>query len=161
MKRITIDVADMKISNDEDEILIAPSLGSCVAVSAYDPQIHAGGLIICMLPVSSEIEVSQIREQTFMFADTGLPAFFKAVEDFGFSMEQLKIVIAGGGQILGQKGDCDLGTRNCDSISRILASLELVPTHQSIGGSFNRTLELEIKTGIATISIAGDGIEKI
>ena len=50
---IVVGVADMKISNDPDSVLVTHSLGSCIGVAVYDRAVHAGGLLHFMLPDSS------------------------------------------------------------------------------------------------------------
>ena len=45
----------------------------------------------------------------FMFADSGVPVFIEALTDSGTRIENMKVVIAGGAQILDQTGVFNIG----------------------------------------------------
>lgn len=161
MKYTTVDVADMKLSKDPQEILVAPSLGSCIAISIHDPGLKAGGILIFMLPSVREIADEALKGHVYMFADTGVPAFFQAAKAFGIAEDRVRVILVGGGQVLGQQGACDIGTRNIELARSLLSELGVQPVHQSVGGNFNRTLNLEIDSGVTTITFAGNGVETL
>ncbi len=48
----TIGISEMRVSNQPDDVLVTYSLGSCIGVTIYDPIVHVGGMIHCMLPNS-------------------------------------------------------------------------------------------------------------
>ena len=50
---VIVGVADMKVSNDPEAMLVTHSLGSCIGLAIYDPVVKAGGLLHYMLPESS------------------------------------------------------------------------------------------------------------
>ncbi len=158
MKKITIDVADMRISSYIDEVLVAPSLGSCVALSIYDPELLAGGILIFMLPQLTDVTFPGADKFTFMFADTGIPAFLKSAEDFGMARSRLQLVLAGGGQIAGQKDAFNIGYRNGQIAKEIISEAGLYLQTESLGGVYNRTLQLELSDGRVEISNAGQEV---
>ena len=53
-----------------------------------------------------------------MFADTGIPRLFKEAYKFGAKKQRMKIVIAGGAQILDQKGFFNIGKRNYMAVKK-------------------------------------------
>jgi chemotaxis protein CheD len=161
MQEIIIDVSDIGFSSNVDEVLCAPSLGSCIALSIYDPEVQAGGILIYMLPDSTEMELDGLDQFVFMFADTGLPNFLEKAMEFGISCNRAKLVVAGGGHMPGQKGKSDIGSRNNEALEAFLSKNGLIPHHRSIGGKINRTLKLEIGSGRIRIQIAGQSMEEI
>jgi chemotaxis protein CheD len=155
MKKTVVDVSDVRFSRDVEEALLAPSLGSCIAVSIYDAGNHAGGLVIYMLPNAEEMAFSASDEHPYMFADTAIPHFFGAAEAFGLTKETMTVSIVGGGQMLGQAGRSDVGGRNSGMARRLLAEMGITPQRIDVGGRHNRTLSLRIADGKIDVNIAG------
>jgi chemotaxis protein CheD len=154
--KIIIGVSDMKMSNDIETILITYSLGSCIGVSIYDPVVKAGGILHYMLPESSIDEI-KAKNNPFMFADTGIPILFKATYDLGAKKQRMKIVVAGGAQILDQHGFFNIGKRNHLALRKIFFKNNVIINHEEVGGNCNRTVRLDIKTGDTFIKISGKG----
>jgi len=51
--QLVVGVADMKISNQTQQLIVTHALGSCIGVAVYDPKVKVGGLLHYMLPESS------------------------------------------------------------------------------------------------------------
>ncbi len=158
MKETIVDVADMKISSTINEVLVAPSLGSCVALSIYDPGLLAGGIMIFMLPKMSDVNFPGADQFTYMFGDTGVPAFIEALKEYGLKKDRLQIAIAGGGQISGQNESFDIGQRNCKVAKELISAAGLTIQSEEIGGLYNRTLQLYLDGGKVQISSAGQEV---
>ncbi|MDJ0784854.1 MAG: chemotaxis protein CheD [Desulfosarcinaceae bacterium] len=160
MKTTVVDVSDVKFSRDTEEALMAPSLGSCVAVSAYDAHNRAGGLMIFMLPNAEEMAFTASDEHPFMFADTAIPHFLQAAESYGLEATALTVSVVGGGQMLGQTGRSNVGGRNYTMARQLLARVGITPTHEDVGGRHNRTLRLRIADGGIEVKVAGQSPER-
>ena len=158
---IIVDTADAKFSDNPRDILEAPSLGSCISISIHDPDIKVGGVLIFILPESTEVHSVTSDEHPFMFADTAVVQFFQTAIEWGIQPERSKLALIGGGQVFGQEGEFNVGTRNGKAAVEAIAKLGLIPTHQSIGGTFNRSMQLHIRTGEISVSIAGEEIEQL
>ena len=72
-----VGVADMKVSNDQEQMLVTYSLGSCIGVAIYDPVARVGGMLHYMLPESS-LDRRKAQKNPSMFGDTGIPFLFKS-----------------------------------------------------------------------------------
>lgn len=156
-----IDAADATFSDNPRDILEAPSLGSCVSISIYDPTIRIGGVMIFILPDSREVQSITADEHPYMFADTAVVHFFQNAVQWGIQPERSKLALIGGGQVFGQEGGFNIATRNDQAAVEAIAKLGLAPTYQSIGGNFNRSMQLHIKTGKIVVSVAGEEIEHV
>jgi chemotaxis receptor (MCP) glutamine deamidase CheD len=150
-----VDVSDVRFSRDAQEALLAPSLGSCVAVSAYDSENRAGGLVIFMLPNAQEMAFTAGDEHPYMFADTAIPQFVLAAEAFGLEKAAMTISVVGGGQMMGQAGRSDVGGRNSAMARDLLARMGITPEVVEVGGRQNRTLTLRIADGEIEVNVAG------
>lgn len=157
---LIVGVADMKVSNDPEAVLVTHSLGSCIGIAIYDPMAKAGGLLHYMLP-ESRLDGIKARKNPYMFGDTGIPLLFKEVYKLGAKKNRLKIIVAGGAQILDQKGLFNIGKRNHTLLRKMFWKNEVMIDFEDVGGNVNRTLKLEIKNGQAWLKVSGGGMEQI
>ncbi|GAG33781.1 unnamed protein product [marine sediment metagenome] len=149
-----IELAEMKTSKDGNDVLVANSLGACIALAIYDPVAGAGGLLNYVLP-SSNIDPSKARVIPCMFADTGIPALFREVYKLGGQKTRLQLKVAGGSQIMGQSNLFDMGKRNYLILRKIFLKNGLEISCEDIGGSQTRSFQLEIGGGRCTVRSEG------
>ncbi len=154
--KLIVGVSDMKTSSDPEDLLITYSLGSCIGVAIYDPTVKVAGLLHYMLPESS-LDEAKARKNPFMFADTGIPALFKATYKLGAKKQRMKVVVVGGAQILDQKGFFNIGKRNHMAVRKIFWKNQVMIDHEDVGGNVNRTIRIDIATGQMHIKVSGMG----
>ena len=159
MKQI-VGVADMKVSNDPAETVITYSLGSCIGLVVYDPAVKVGGMLHYMLPESS-IDREKAMARPFMFADTGIPMLFKTAYQLGAVKSRIRIYVAGGAEILDQKGFFNIGKRNYMALKKMFFKNNVIIHKQDVGGNTNRTVRLEIGTGDIYVKTSGSQEVKI
>jgi chemotaxis protein CheD len=153
MKQI-VGVADMKVSNNPAESVITYSLGSCIGLVVYDPAVRVGGMLHYMLPESS-IDREKAVARPFMFADTGIPILFKSTYQLGAVKSRMRIYVAGGAEILDQKGFFNIGKRNYMALKKMFFKNNVIIHKQDVGGNTNRTVRLEIGTGDIYVKTSG------
>jgi chemotaxis protein CheD len=159
MKQI-VGVADMKVSNNTRESIITYSLGSCIGLVIYDPVVKVGGLLHYMLPESS-IDKEKAALRPYMFADSGIPRLFKSAYQLGAAKQRMKIYVAGGAEILDQKGFFNIGKRNYMALKKMFFKNKVMINRQDVGGNVNRTVRIEIGTGDIYVKTSGSGEVKI
>ncbi|RLB82746.1 MAG: chemotaxis protein CheD [Deltaproteobacteria bacterium] len=157
---IVVGVSDMKVSNKLGATIITYSLGSCIGVLIYDPAVKVGGVLHYMLP-ESNLDKTKAEKNPYMFADTGIPSLFKAAYKLGAKKQRMKVVVAGGAQILDQNGFFNIGKRNYMALRKIFWKNNVMIRSEEIGGNVNRTVRLNIKTGDVHIKTSGQGEKKI
>lgn len=108
-----------------------------------------------ILPSASSINSEKAEKYPFMFADTGVPAFIEALTDSGARIENMKVVIAGGAQILDQTGVFNIVHKNFQATKSILSSYKLAIHHEDICGIHSRRLSLNIGSGYSFLNLAG------
>jgi len=153
---IVVGVSDMKVSNDPDSVLVTYSLGSCIGVSIYDQVARIGGLLHFMLPESS-LDPKKAEKNPFMFADTGIPALFKAAYALGAAKQRMKVVVVGGAQVLDQQGFFNIGKRNHMAVRKIFWKNNVMVNYEDVGGNSNRTIRLMIRDGKTLLKVSGQG----
>lgn len=159
MKQI-VGVADMIVSNNVQETIVTYSLGSCIGLVIYDPAVQVGGLLHYMLP-ESKIDSDKAAKRPFMFADTGIPRLFKAAYTLGAKKQRINIFVAGGAEILDQKGFFNIGKRNYMALKKIFMKNRVLIDKERVGGNVNRTVRLDIGTGDIFVKTSGQKEEKV
>jgi chemotaxis protein CheD len=145
----------MCVSNDTRDVLVAHALGSCLGITLYDPVAGVAGLLHVMLPLSS-IDPSKARACPFMFVDTGVPIFFRAAYARGADKRRLVVKVAGGASIAQlTNGSEVIGRRNFVVLKKLLWQNGILVTADEVGGRTARTMSIEVRTGVVTISNAG------
>lgn len=157
---IIVGVSDMKVSNDPDSILITYALGSCIGITIYDPVAKVGGLLHFMLP-DSKLDERKSRKNPFMFADTGIPALFKAAYELGAVKQRMRIAVVGGAQVLDQKGFFNIGKRNHMVVRKLFWKNKVMIDYEEVGGNVNRTVKLVNKNGEVWVKTSGRQFKKI
>ncbi len=160
MNNIIVGVSDMKVSDDVDSTIVTYSLGSCIGVAIYDAVARVGGVLHFMLP-DSNLDSDKAKKNPYMFADSGIPPLFKAAYKLGAKKQRMKVVIAGGAQVLDQQGFFNIGKRNYMALRKIFWKNGVMVNYEEIGGSSNRTVKLSIKNGGVWLKVSGKGIIEI
>ena len=151
---IIVDIADMQISDNPAETLITYSLGSCLGVAVYDPALHLGGLLHCMLPLS-KVDKEKAKNRPFMFVDTGMQTMLTEMYAYGMRKNRTVVNVAGGSKVLDNENIFKIGERNFTVLRKILWKNGLLMQNQDVGGNKSRTVSLNIQTGRFSIKSSG------
>lgn len=156
----TIGVGEMVFSDNNEDILITYGLGSCVAITAYHPELKIGGLVHIALP-SSAINEEKSKSKPGYFADTGVSEFFNRFSKLGKMIEKddVDVKIIGGAMRI--NNNLEIGKRNLDAVIKFILANSYKIKSQDIGGGISRTVRLRIKDGEVTIKNTNLGSWKI
>lgn len=155
---LVVDIADMQVSNDPLVELVTYSLGSCIGLAIWDPEIRVGGMIHYMLPESS-LSKDKAKTNPAMFADTGIPMLFRSTYNLGAVKKRLVVKVAGGSSLLDDEGTFNIGKRNHASLRKIFWKNGILVDSEHVGGQLSRTLRMNVGTGRTTLKIRGEEIE--
>lgn len=147
---VVVDIADLKVTNRPGDSLITYALGSCIGVAIWDPVARVAGLLHYMLP-DSTISPDKARSNPGMFCDTGVPRLFKAAYELGALKNRLKVKVAGGSQLLDEKGVFNIGKRNYVALRKIFWKNGVLISSEDVGGSVSRTVRIDCESGAVTI----------
>ena len=146
MSDIVIGIADLKFSNNKDDVLITYALGSCIAVAIYDPAAKVAGLLHYMLPDSSLDQV-KARQNPGMFADTGIPLLFKSCYNLGADKKRIIVKVAGGASILDNTNYFRIGEKNIMALRQIFWRNKVFIDSEDTGKNYNRTVRMDVADG--------------
>lgn len=152
-KELRVGIGDMKFTRNEGQV-ITYALGSCIGITFYDPYIKLGALLHIMLPN----QFSANDPNIFKYADTGIRETLRKLTTFGLTKQRTIVKIAGGAKMFEISGNSDfgnIGQRNAVSVKQILQAEGLRISAEDIGGTYARTMVLDVKTGNVTIRTFG------
>lgn len=158
-KQLTVGIGDMKLTREKG-VLITYALGSCIGISFYDPFIRLGALLHIMLPARTNPQDARI----FKYADTGIHETVRKLTAFGMVKNRTIVKIAGGAKMFELKGSADfgnIGQRNAAMVRQILKEEHLQIKAEDTGGSFARTMLLNVEDGTVMIRTAGRQEKKL
>ena len=156
----TVGISDCAVTNDIRVTLVTYALGSCIAVTVYDPVTHVAGLLHYMLP-DSLLGEEKAKANPWMFADTGIPHLFLKAYAEGASKGRLKVSVIGGAQVLGAQDSFQIGKRNHMAARKILWRAGVMVHREDVGGQLPRTVHFEVETGRVVVSHAGEERELV
>lgn len=144
--RQVIGVADMYVSDQADDLLVTHALGSCIGIVIYDRVTGVGGMLHYMLPLS-KADPQKAQQKPLMFGDTGIPALFQKAYSLGAKKENLRVVMAGGAEVIPVGNYFDIGNRNILVARKMFWKNRVMISSEQVGGRVSRTLYLEMATG--------------
>jgi len=150
-----VSVAEMVISTQPGDIIVTYALGSCLGITAHDAVAGVGGMVHVMLPQST-MSPDKAKANPYMFVDTGVPAFFRALYEAGADKKRLRVAVAGGANV--QKIGEDrfaIGKRNITFLKKLFWKNGILADAEEVGGHDARTMNLEIGSGRVWLSTAG------
>lgn len=153
---LVVGVSDCRVSSQEESSLITYALGSCIALAIHDPVARVGGMLHLMLPDSS-LDPVKAAERPYMFADTGIPLLFLRAYAAGAEKRRLAVHIAGGAQVIDDKGLFNIGKRNHLAVRKVLWRAGVLVASEAVGGNESRTVRLEVGSGRFCLRSAGAG----
>ena len=149
-QQVIVGIGDMAVSDNREVVLSTYALGSCIGLVAYEPVRKVGGILHLMLP-DSAISPEKAAAHPGMFADTGLPEFFRQLAAFGLRPGALKLFVAGGANVIAGEDTFRIGERNMKATVEFLGRNGFRAVRSDIGGSVNRTLHLELASGLVRL----------
>ena len=143
---IRVGMADYKVGSAPSTI-ISYGLGSCIGISLYDPQTKVGGLLHIMLPDSTQ---ARPTDNPAKFADTGLPLMLKDVLALGamFAFQNATDIMR-------------VGSRNAEAAKKILKAQGIKIIGEDTGGTYGRTVSIDLNTGVYKVKTIDKGEKEI
>ncbi|MFC1523583.1 chemotaxis protein CheD [Thermodesulfobacteriota bacterium] len=154
--KIVVGISDMKVSSKPEDTIITYSLGSCIGLVVWDPVVKVGGMLHYMLP-DSGLDKERAKQKPFMFADSGIPLLFKETYKYGAVKNRMIVQAVGGSQVMDTNGVFNIGKRNYMIMRKIFWKNKIMIAKEDIGGTVNRTISLDVGTGVVHLKVSGKG----
>ena len=143
---IVIGISAFRVSRDPGSVLLTHALGSCIALTVYDPVTKVAGLLHFMLP-DSRTNPDRSRQQPGTFADTGISLLFHAAYDLGAQKKRCIVRMTGGANVMGDGVTFEIGKKNHLAAKSILWKNGVMVKSEWVGGNTVRNVSLDVNTG--------------
>jgi chemotaxis protein CheD len=141
-----VGIGECILSRDPSDVIVASNLGSCLAIAAFDLQAKVGGLVHCLLPLSTA-DKEKAREKPCLYVDTGVVYLLSKLVEIGAQKKHLQLVVAGGAAINDDNGVFEIGKRNYTTLRKVIWKNSLLMAAEDVGGAHPRTLMLNMGSG--------------
>jgi len=156
--RYTVGISEMCFGTAPGDLIVTHALGSCLGISIHDEIAKVGGILHYMLPTST-LDSEKAKKNPLMFGDLGIPAFFQEAYKLGATKDRLRVVIAGGANVISGTNNFDIGGRNITIARKLFWKNNVMIAAQHVGGDIPRTLYLEVGSGKTWFTSRGQSVE--
>lgn len=152
-KDLKVGIGDMKFTRGSG-VVITYALSSCIGITFYDPFLKLGALLHIMLPNKTDPNDPKV----FKYADSGIRETVRKLSAFGMVKSRTVVKIAGGAKMFDVKGNSDfgnIGQRNAAMVKKILMEERLRISAEDTGGTYARTMLIDVATGNVAVRTVG------
>jgi len=144
---IEVKMGDIAVAENANN-LTASGIGSCVAITLYDPKLKIGALAHAMLPPHSRLAGHGTPDTKYI--DTAIDEMLKRMLTCGARKQDLEAKIIGGANMFSIL-DSDIGKQNVLSAKEKLKKEGIKIAGECVGGSIGRSVEFCVAPGIVTV----------
>lgn len=151
---IAVGLAEIKISRDPNDTIVAFGLGSCLGIGIFDPMLKVGGMLHAVLPKNND----GVDKLSPKYVDSGIQLLLEMLQKEGLVKSRMIVRMAGGANMLNignSSTPFDIGTRNIESARATFAKLNIKVQAEEVGGQTGRTVRLYVVDGKMTIRMMG------
>ncbi|MFA6217891.1 MAG: chemotaxis protein CheD [Candidatus Omnitrophota bacterium] len=160
VKTIEVNMAQMEIS-DAPAKLITRGLGSCLGITMYDASRKIGVMAHPMLP---DIEKARIKSNPSRFVNSAITRMVEELEKRGVQRDSIVTKLFGGAHMFGfiaSDSILNVGQKNLEVAVATLKTLDIKIEAQETGGSFGRTIELNLEDGKVLVKTVSWGEKEV
>jgi chemotaxis protein CheD len=157
---IEVGMGQMEISVSPHK-LITRGLGSCLGITFYDPHKKIGGMAHPMLP---DINSARIRSNPHRFVNFVVGKMIEELEKRGCGRNTVTIKMFGGAHMfsfIDTDSFLNIGQKNIDVAHEVMKDLGLKAAVEEVGGTFGRTIELNLENGKVLVSTVSWGEKEV
>lgn len=154
VNHFTVAVGGLEVATERGARIVTFGLGSCVAVTAYDPVQRVGGMLHYML-AAPPANGSDAERRPCLYGASGIPLLLQRMLEHGALLERLVVCAAGGAEVLQDGNLFAIGARNGQVLDEVLLAVGRPAAARDLGGHHARNLVLELDSGRVTCRCRG------
>jgi len=143
---LRVGISEFHVASAPD-VLVSYGLGSCLAITLYDPEARIGALAHTLL---GDLHPGLGSSAPGKFVETAIPAMLGALREAGAAPQRLVAKLCGGAHMFRAPGEVPEGTigqRNAEAAHRHLLRAGIPLVAEDLGGNRGRTVEFELASG--------------
>ncbi len=159
-RAIEVGMAEMRISRSPAK-LITRGLGSCIGITLYDPVKKIGAMTHAMLP---DIDKARVKTNPNRYVNYVLKKIVEDLEKQGCVRGRLVAKLFGGAHMFGFITDesiLNVGDKNIQISKATLNELGIKIMAEECGGTFGRTIELNLENGKVIVKTISFGDKEV
>jgi len=156
-KIVHVGIADIKTGRAPE--VLRTTLGSCLGIVLYDPDLKIGGISHIMLAKDTTSKDSKVHP--YKYGESALPALIKMMSDLGSNPGAYTARIFGGASMFKGLNSTflqNIGEANIEIAREFLAKNKVPLVLEDVGGHDGRTISLYMDDG--RILLKKSGVEK-
>ncbi len=157
---IDVGISDKKVAKSPVK-LITRGLGSCVGITLYDPVLKTGGMAHAMLP---DVERAVANVNPLRFVNYVIKAMVGDLENCGCLRKNIEAKLFGGAHMFGflsSESVLNVGDKNTEMAKLILTEMGINIAVNETGGTFGRTITLNLENGLVLIKTIAWGEKEV
>jgi chemotaxis protein CheD len=159
-REIIVKVADLQVGGAGDQ-LVTIGLGSCIAIVLHDPAARVGGLAHVLLPSPA---LSRPDGNPAKSPHTAVPRLLELMAERGASRRRMTARLVGGASMfagLAPPGTIQMGERNVVASRQVLNTHAIPLVGESVGGTFGRSIRLDVSAGTLEVRSVAHGVHTL
>lgn len=157
---VEVQMAQMQIAQAPG-ILVTRGLGSCLGITFYDPVKKLGAMAHPMLP---DIDKARVKSNPSRFVNSAIMSMIKEFEKMGSSRSHIVAKIFGGARMfsfINADSPLNVGQKNIEVAIATLKEAGIKMTGQEFGGTFGRTVEMNLEDGKVLVKTVSWGEKEV
>lgn len=141
--------------------LITRALGSCLGITFYSPEKKTGAMAHPMLP---DIDKAKMKSNPNRYVNSVIIKTLDEMGKLGSSKNGIEIKIFGGAHMFSfitADSMLNVGEKNIETARELLGKLGLKIIAEEVGGTFGRTIELNLENGKVFVDTVSWGRKEV
>ncbi len=157
---IEVQMAQTQIS-EAPAVLVTKGLGSCLGITFFDPFKKIGAMAHPMLP---DFNKARVKSNPSRFVNSVIMYVFEELEKRGCPRSRLEIKMFGGAHMfsfINVDSVLNVGQKNIEMALATLKESNIKLSGQEVGGTFGRTIFLNLSDGKVLVKTVSWGEKEI
>lgn len=141
--------------------LVTRALGSCLGITLYNPLKKLGAMAHPMLP---DIERARTNANPSRYVNYTIRKMVEDLEKAGSARSRLVAKLFGGARMfafISSDSLLNVGEKNIAMAREVFNELNIKISAEEVGGTFGRTIELNLETGKVVVDTASWGRKEV
>lgn len=157
---IEVRMADMQIAATPAR-LVTRALGSCLGITLYHPAKKTGAMAHPMLP---DIDKARMQSHSYRYVNSVIRKMVEGLEELGSQRNNLIAKIFGGAHMfsfIAADSILNVGEKNIAMARVVFEELAIKIAGEEVGGTFGRTIELNLENGKVLVDTISWGRKEV
>lgn len=141
--------------------LVTRALGSCLGITLYNPLKKTGAMAHPMLP---DIERARTNANPSRYVNYAIKKMVEDLEKGGCARSRLVAKLFGGARMfafISADSTLNVGEKNIAMAKEVFNELNIKIAAEEVGGTFGRTIELNLENGLIIVDTASWGRKEV